>query len=91
MSEDTNVVTAEEEGGSVLNSSFIMIFIANMLMYVGKSISNTVFNPYLQSLGGTAAAIGLLGSLFTVSALIMKLVAGPTIDAFSRKNILTCP
>ena len=88
MNENKNLV-ASENSGKLINYNFIAIFIANMLMYLGKAVSNTVFNTYLQSLGGTAAAIGLLGSLFTVSALLMKLFAGPTIDAFSRKNILT--
>lgn len=51
-------------------------------------MTNGILPKYSESLGASAIEIGLVTSLFSITALLFKVVAGPTIDSCNRKLVL---
>jgi MFS family permease len=49
---------------------------------------NTLSAPYAHTLGAPATIVGLVSSLFALTALIFKLVSAPAIDSYNRKTVL---
>jgi MFS family permease len=72
----------------ILNSGFATIFIISVLGQYAIYSMNTLTGPFADSLGATPAVVGLVSSLFALTALLFKLVSAPTIDAFRRKWVL---
>jgi MFS family permease len=67
---------------------YTCIFTANSLMFLGIQMVNTLVAKYADALGASPAIVGVVSSLFALTALMLKIVSGPAIDAFSRKKIL---
>lgn len=72
----------------IWNKTFISVFIANMLMYLGMQMCNTLVGKYANHMGATAAVVGTVTSLFAVTAIVFKMISAPAIDTFNRKYIL---
>ena len=72
----------------IWNATFTSLFIANMLMYLGHQMCNTLVAKYADHLGATALIVGLVSSSYAITALIFKLVSAPAIDSLNRKYIL---
>jgi MFS family permease len=83
LSEQQKVVT------KIWNRTFISIFIANALMNLSQQMVNTLVAKYADHLGATATTVGIVMSMFTYTALLLKLISAPAIDSFNRKYILT--
>jgi MFS family permease len=49
---------------------------------------NTLIAKYSDYLGATATIVGVVSSLFALTALVLKIFSGPAIDAFNRKIVL---
>jgi MFS family permease len=73
----------------IWNKTFISIFIANMLMFLGQQMINTLVAKYANHLGAAPVMVGFVTSGFAYSALLLKLVSAPAIDTFNKKYILT--
>jgi MFS family permease len=73
----------------IWNRTFISIFIANALMNLSQQMVNTLVAKYADHLGATATTVGIVMSMFTYTALLLKLISAPAIDSFNRKYILT--
>lgn len=72
----------------IWNREYTSVFIANSLLFLGMNTVNTLVAKYADYLGATATIVGIVSSLFALTALIFKIVSGPAIDAFDRRNIL---
>jgi MFS family permease len=72
----------------IWNPVFISVFIANALMYLGQQMANTLVAKYADHLGANAIVVGMVIGIFALSALFLKIIAGPAIDSFNRKHIL---
>lgn len=89
-------VTAETTGQiytppvKVWNKMFISIFFANMVMNMAVKMSNASLQLFANDLGAPANEIGILMSMFAVTALIFRFIAGPMMNAYSRKIIVLC-
>ena len=70
------------------NSAFIKIFVVNMMSQYCVYSMNTLSAPYAHTLGAPATIVGLVSSLFALTALMFKLVSAPAIDSFNRKTVL---
>lgn len=57
-------------------------------MNMSQQMMNSLVAKYANHLGAAASVVGLVTSMFAVTALIFKIVSGPAIDAFNRKWIL---
>jgi MFS family permease len=73
----------------IWNKTFISVFIANALMYLSQQMMNTLVAKYANHLGASATIVGVVMSMFTYTALLLKLISAPAIDSFNRKYILT--
>jgi MFS family permease len=80
--------TENIEPSRILNYTFVGVFFANMLLYLGQQMSNSILPLYAEYLGAPAAEIGIVASAYAITALIFKLVSAPAIDTFNRKYIL---
>jgi MFS family permease len=72
----------------IWNKTFIGVFIANMLLYLGQAMSNSILPLYADFLNAPAAIVGIVASSYAITALVFKLVSAPAIDTFNRKYIL---
>jgi len=72
----------------IWNQVFISIFFANMAMNLGQNMSNSLLAKYADSLGAPASIIGILMSMFTITALLFKIVSAPAMDTYNRKYIV---
>ncbi|NLA88095.1 MAG: MFS transporter [Clostridiales bacterium] len=50
---------------------------------------NALIPKYAYSLGANAAVVGVVSSMFAVTALIIRPVAGPAMDYYSKSRLLT--
>ena len=74
--------------GKIWNRQFILLFIANALMYLGQWTVQTLVTNYAKTLGATSTVLGIVASAFAVTAILFKIISGPALDQFRRKNIL---
>lgn len=70
------------------NPMFISVFIAAIFFGFSVQMSNSLLSLYAKSLGASADRIGTLMSMFAITALIFRFVAGPTMDVYDRKKLL---
>lgn len=80
---------AAEVPAKILNHAFISVFIINMLLNLSKQMTNTLIAKYVDSLGASAMLVGIVTSMFAVTALVFKVFAGPAIDTYNKKYILS--
>lgn len=78
----------QEPQTKIWNKMFVSIFFANMALNFGQQMSNSLLAKYADSLGAPASQIGMLMSMFAVTALILRFVAGPAMDTYNRKHIV---
>jgi MFS family permease len=87
-----SITSAEETtdpfASSMWNSAFVKIFIVNMMAQYCVYSMNTLSAPYAHALGAPATVVGLVSSLFALTALIFKLISAPAIDSFNRRTVL---
>lgn len=76
------------ENVKIWNPVYTRVFCTNALLFLGMQMVNTLVAKYADYLGATATIVGTVSSLFALTALLFKVVSGPAIDSFSRKNIL---
>lgn len=78
-----------ERPQNIWNKMFISVFIANMLMFLGQQMVNTLVSKYAGHLGAAPTMIGFISSSFAYTALLFKVFAAPAIDTFNKKHVLT--
>lgn len=77
-------------GGSakIWNRLFTSIFIANACMNLSQQMMNSLVSKYADSLGAVAGVVGLVASIYSITALVFKIVSGPVIDTYNRRFVL---
>lgn len=78
----------EKDIDRIWNPFFCRVFATNALMYLGLQMVQSLVGKYASTLGAASAVVGLVSSMFAITCLLFKLFAGPSIDAFNRKNVL---
>jgi len=73
---------------TIWNKSFIILFFANMSFNMGMNMSNSLLAIYSDSLGASAAVIGLVASSFGISAILFRLISAPIMDTYNRKYLV---
>ena len=77
---ERNVTWKEPE--KLWNSMFISVFISAIFFNLSAQMSNSLLSLYAKSTGAPADQIGVLMSMFALTALIFRFIAGP---AMKRK------
>lgn len=73
---------------SIWTKDFTLVFFANVFLQMGINMSYGILSLWAEALGGNAAQIGFVCSVFAVSAFLLKFVAAPMIDSFNKRSIL---
>ncbi len=73
-------MSAESKKVTMWNPTFISIFIVNFAMNMGQFMMNTLVPKYANYLGATAAVVGTVTSMFAITALAIRPLAGPAFD-----------
>jgi MFS family permease len=72
----------------IWNRQFVNIFISNALMNLGQWMVQPMITKYARDLGATSAVLGFVAGAFAITAILFKLISGPAIDTFNRRNVL---
>lgn len=80
--------TGAHNSRSIWTPAFISIFCINIIMQMGLYMMNTLVPVFVKNLGGGPSIIGLVSSIFGITALAISPVSGPAYDSFSRKRLL---
>ena len=74
---------------TIWNPTFLSVFVVNFSLQMGQYMMNTLIPKYANYLGATASVVGLVSSIFALTALAIRPVSGPAFDYFSKKRLLT--
>ena len=77
-----------QEPTTIWNPLFINVVLVNIAMNLGQFMMNTLISKFADYLGASSSVVGMVVSMFTITALLVKPVAGPAIDTYSKKKIL---
>lgn len=72
----------------IWNPIFISVFVANIAISLGQNMMNTLIPKFADSLGATATIVGVVSSMFTITALAVRPFSNPAFDSFSKKKLL---
>lgn len=91
IDERSALATEQYNPTTIWNPMFISIFIVNLAMNFGQYMMNTLIPKFADSLGATPEVVGIVASMFTITALAVKPVSGPAIDTLpKKKDTLRC-
>jgi len=82
---------AQEKQGSlreIFTRDFLLISTINLAAFFGWQMCNIGMPMYVSQLGADAQVVGLVTTLVTVAATVMRLFAGPLLDRFGRKGAM---
>ena len=78
----------ENSGKTVLwTGNFIKIILINLFLFLSFQMLLPALPLYVKELGGDSSLVGLVTGLFTLSALLIRPVAGIFLDRLGRKGI----
>ncbi|WP_236006260.1 MFS transporter [Paradesulfitobacterium ferrireducens] len=83
MSSNPNI----EKQQPLWTKDFILITLANFFIFLGFQMLLPVLPVYATKLGGTDASAGLVVGVFTLSAVLMRPIAGRLLDQHGRKGV----
>ncbi|WP_407270055.1 MFS transporter [Radiobacillus sp. PE A8.2] len=86
MSEASKAVA--EGVQTVWNKEFIKVFVMNIFLMMGLFMMNALVPTYVEHLGATAAIVGLVTSMFAVTALAVRPIVGPSTSYFKNNRLL---
>lgn len=72
----------------VLNPDFIKIFSVNLLNAIGFHVLTPILPKYVVSLGYSGAAAGMIGTAFTLTAIMIRCFAGVFSNEKRQKSML---
>jgi MFS family permease len=73
----------------IWNTKFTRIFIIATMFNIGQFMMNTLVPKYADSLGASAAVVGVVSSMFAVTSLGIRPVSGPAMDYFKKNRMLS--
>ncbi len=77
MDVEHKAVLEKQAPAKIWNVMFISIFFANMAMSLGQFMATSLLSVYADSLGASAASIGLLMSSFAITAILFRVISAP--------------
>jgi MFS family permease len=86
---EASLASAGAASGKIWNRTFVSVFASNMILNFAMQMSTSIIGKYTNTFNVTAAVVGLVTSLFGLTALIFKFFSAPAIDTGNRKWILT--
>ena len=72
----------------IFTRDFLLLATINLAMFFGFQMTNVGLPVYVAQLGANAGIVGLVGTVMTVTAVVVRIFAGPLLDRFGRKGAL---
>ncbi len=88
MNDDRGFDMEKEKKGTLWTATFTSLFVIGILLNLSSKMSDALLSLYAKSIGAPADQIGTLMSMFALTALLFRFVAGPAMNAYNRKKIL---
>jgi MFS family permease len=88
MGESMRAPKVEAPVQSVWNKAFIQVFIMNIFLMLGLFMMNALVPTYAEFLGATAATVGVVTSMFAVTALAVRPIVGPSTSRYRNNRLL---
>lgn len=76
------------EKKALWTKDFVILALSNFMLFVAFQMLLPTLPVYVTDMGGDQLAVGLVISLFTVSALLVRPFAGKALDTIGRKPVL---
>ena len=73
---------------TIWTRNFSLLFITNIVAYIGQSMLNTLLQIYAEDLGASSSLIGTIVGIFSVTALLLRPFTGSAIDSLNKKHLL---
>ena len=78
----------KDKSEQLWNRDFIHILIVQFCIQMGQQMMNSLVPKFADALGGSAYIVGLVSSVFSISAILILVVATPAFDCLSKKKLL---
>ncbi|WP_020617773.1 MFS transporter [Paenibacillus daejeonensis] len=88
MSELNVTPTGTQTTPSIWTPAFVSIFMINIVLNMAQFMMNTLIPNYAEHLGATAVMVGMVSSMFAVTALGIRPVVGPATGFFRSNRLL---
>jgi MFS family permease len=88
MRDSSKTTVSVEAVQSVWNKAFVQVLIMNVFLMMGLFMMNALVPIYAEHLGATAALVGVVTSMFAVTALAVRPVVGPSTSYFRNNRLL---
>ena len=75
---------------TIWSATFAILLMANFFQSMAAFMANTTLPLYIDSIGVGAGVVGIIVGAFAITALLVRPIAGPAFDSFSRKKLLMC-
>ena len=72
----------------IFTRDFLLLSTINLTMFFGFQMTNVGLPVYVALLGANAQTVGLIGTVMTITAVVVRAFAGPLLDRFGRKGAL---
>ena len=79
---------SDPAAGKIWNRRFTAVFLASCILYLGLNTMMSMVPKLANTMTDSASLVGLVSSAFAVAALLLKIVAGPATDTFSKKRVI---
>jgi MFS family permease len=87
--DNTGIMQINENGKETIwTRAFINIFLLNISVNMAQFMLNALIPKYADKLGAGATVVGMVASMFAVTALCMRPIAGPAIGYFRKNRLL---
>ncbi len=73
---------------TIWTTPFVSVFFATFILHMSQYSMNTLVPRYVHYLGGSAVVVGIVTSVFAVTALAIRPFSGPSIYCFDKKKLM---
>ncbi|MED3912274.1 MFS transporter [Peribacillus simplex] len=74
----------------IFNKSFLLLFISNFLVFIGFEMLLPILPAYMLSMNASSIQVGLVTSLFTIGAVLIRPFVGYYLIDNQRKSLAIC-
>ncbi|WHY99415.1 MFS transporter [Peribacillus simplex] len=74
----------------IFNKSFLFLFISNLLVFIGFEMLLPILPAYLLSMNASSIQVGLVTTLFTIGAVLIRPFVGYYLIDNQRKSLAIC-
>lgn len=79
--------TAPAQKSTLWTRNFVILFFANAVIGLGAALTHALLALYCRELGADDSVVGMVSGIFALTALAVRPISGPAIDAWNKKKL----